>query len=136
MKDPKVTITNFRYTQVELAEKIYRMFKSRRYRLARGTKIDGMYAKGWFIFRYLFGSLAKRFRFEVKISDNGIITLTKYLPGRPVPIVKMSSSAYGMSGGGTVHPGYGMRSYITGGRRGQQDFEDEFREIANELRRL
>lgn len=55
----------------ELADKVQTMFMNDKYKLESGTKIEGIYGTGNAILRILFGAFVKRYKFQIKIYEEG-----------------------------------------------------------------
>jgi len=128
-----VRINKSQYSREELAEKVYRLFRDNGYRLAHGSKTDGLYAKGWAVFRMFFGGFARRYRFSIHITEGSVIWMEQYLPAKPTQGIPVSAGAYGIPGGGTIiHGAFGMS--MDGGMRGVKLFNKEFYMMAEKLR--
>ncbi len=69
----------------ELADKVAQLFSTRGYTLEEGTPFQGVYGNGSAAMRVLFGGLAKRNKFSVRIgqteNNEWIIELDKAMSG-------------------------------------------------------
>lgn len=74
----------FYYKEVDIKKienQIMNLFLSKEYKLEEGNYDNGIYGKGNQLLRILFGAFAKRYVFEVNITQDSDITLLKIEKG-------------------------------------------------------